>query len=43
MNQADDELFGGLGDERLLPGLESNRALVFLAWTMLREQARPVL
>ena len=35
VDEAEDELFGGLVDERLLPGLQSNRSHVLLAGTVL--------
>jgi hypothetical protein len=37
VDEADDELLGGLVDECLLPGLESDASVVFLAGTVLRE------
>ena len=43
VNQAEDELFGGVVDERLLPGLESDRPRVLLAGAVLRKQTRPML
>jgi hypothetical protein len=35
VDEAEDELFGGLVDERLLPGLQSNLSRVLLAGTVL--------
>src|SRR6476660_3997125 len=43
VDESQDEFFGCLVDERLLPGLESNRALVFPARAVLGKQARPML
>jgi hypothetical protein len=43
LDETEDELFGFLVDERLLPWLEDNAPLVLLAESVLREQARPVL
>jgi hypothetical protein len=35
IDQAADEVFGGLGDESVLPRLRANGAGVFSAWAML--------
>jgi hypothetical protein len=43
VNQAKDEFFGRLVDERLLPWLECDPSGVLLAGAVLGEKARPVL
>ena len=43
VDETEDELFGFLVDERLLPWLEDNAPLVLPTGSVLREQARSVL
>jgi hypothetical protein len=43
VDEAEDEFFGGLVDEGLLPRLQRDCAGVLLAGAVLWEQARPVL
>jgi hypothetical protein len=43
VDEAEDELLGGLVDEGLLPGLERDSAVVFSAGAVLREEAWPML
>ena len=43
VDQAANEVLGGLIDKLLLPGFQPDRPVVLLAGPMLREEARPVL